>query len=343
MPRKSIPSTAVAAGKRLHRHLLETMRANRLYCDFVRQANASMMDYSTGHRHEDAASRTFTYTFSDEVEIVSGVNDRLDFKHAGGSSSLGTYAASLTPGTYSMTALASHAQAQMRSAAGSVTDISVTFQAPADSSPGHFLFQHTGSSDSPNARVFWLLCASGTNGPAGADRSAWKSFGFAHGRDRVGNFGHRGDKGFLDGQTQDQITLIDGDLVGASGLATGAVTTAKLKSGLVTTTHFDDAVIEAGNAIDGAITPAKMGAPVQCDSDIGIGAGSSSTLQFTMPNGSSSRKPMVSLQCSNTGQVDALPENIYISSGPTHISGNVWQCTVVNLSGTALTIRGYAI
>lgn len=342
MPRKSIATSAVAAGKRAHRHLFEVMRANRLYCDHVDQANDSMMDNSTGHRHQEAGTRTFTYTFSDEIEIRSGVNDRLDFKFAGGSDALGTFAASLTPGTYSLPSLASHVQAQMRSAQGGTTDLAVSFQDPDEKSPGHFLVQHTGSSDSPNARVLTLLSASGANGPSGTDRSAWAALGFALGRDRAGNFGYRGDKGFLHGQTQDQFEWGDGGTVGESGVATGAVTTAKLKDGLVDTQHFDSSAIQGGNTADGALTVAKTGAPVQCDSDIGISAASSSALQFTMPNGGSGRSPRVILTVTNTGQTESLPENVYITSGPTHSSGNVWTVTVFNGASIALTVRGYA-
>lgn len=79
MSHTPIPAEAIQAGKSLSRLLLEAMRANILYCDHVDQANTAMLNNSTGHRHEDGATRVLTYTFMDRVKIVLGQNDRIDF------------------------------------------------------------------------------------------------------------------------------------------------------------------------------------------------------------------------------------------------------------------------
>ncbi len=344
MPHKEIPTTSIQPGQSLSRHLAEVMRANRFYCDHVRQSNDSLMSNSSGHLHAVGATTAFSYSFSDRIEIVASSNDRLDFQYAGGATALGTFSASLTPATYTLASLASHLETKMRTAAGGVSDIDVSYDGPAGGSPGFFVIQHSGSSDSPNARIFKLLCASGSNGPTAATpRSVFPSIKFAAGKDRVGAFGYVGDGGFLDGFTQDSWTFGDGGQVGTSGIAAGAVTEAKLKDGILDGTHLSAAAVTGAKIQDSALTSAKTGSPVASTTALVPPVGGTAIITFAM--GTAGRVPSCCIAINYVPYTSiGLPSLVYITGAPVHTGSGNYNVTVQNdnVSGINVTVQGFA-
>jgi len=343
MPHKAIPSSTLAAGASFSRHLVETMRGNRLYVDHVVQMNVSQMDAATGHAHGLAETTDYSYTFGDRIAIVSGANDRLDFKYAGGSKALATYAAVLTAGIYTPATLAAHVQAQMRSIAGAITDIDVSYHGPTDPAPGFIVIQHSGLSDSPEPRVFQLLCASGVNGPTGTDRSTFPAIGYAMGKDRTGAFGYVGDSGLFDGYTQDDFPAVgDGGQIDTAGIADQAFNEASFTTNILDGTHIKALSVTGAKIGTGAITGDKSSAPIHANAPLILPIGGpGGTLTFDM--GTVGRIPSVCIAATGAaGTAAYFPRFVYQTAAPTHTVGGTYTVPFKNDGGTTVTLDGWA-
>lgn len=341
MPYVSIPSEATADGASASALLAFTLAGNDFYLDNLRQAiDTHLGTGSTAHAHFGTASTSRTYTFEDRIRIVSGRNDRLDFYFGGGSFAAGTYAATLTVGTYTLTSLASHLQTRMRAAVGGSPLIVVTYDTTSGSATrGQFRIRNEETTDSPNTRVLRLLFGTGSN----LARSVARSIKFRR-VDRRAALGYTADGGFIDGYTQDVIGLGDGGPVDSPGLCgsdlsapydTPCITTAKMAAGVVDTAALDDEAVTTGKIATGAVTGAKSGEPVYTSHTASAG---SSSVTITLPNGGSSRVPC----CTVVGSASLSNHDFYMHQlylgAPSHVSGNQWSVPVENTTGSSINI-----
>lgn len=256
MPYVDIPDEAVDAESPFTTLLARRFRDNMYHLNNARDAFDQMLDEATGHKHT-TGERTFEYTFSDRITIVVSESDRLDFIFGGGAYAEATEVAELTAATYTPAALATHLQEEInREISGSTagTDVTVSFDSTAGSpTRGLFIFRHTGTTDSPNARKLTLKFGSGVN----VARSVANLIGF-RASDYIKALGYSSGSGFQNGYTQDEITIDEGGLVPAGGLQSNSCTNAKFADNVITTAKIDTGAIDGTNLATASVTGAKI-------------------------------------------------------------------------------------
>lgn len=330
---RHIPDAALAAGKRATPFLMRALRDNDESLDHHRQALATALDETVGHKHK-AASVGISYTFVDQITIATGVNDRVPFRFGSTSPvyAAANYSATLTAGTYTLTALATHIQTEMREAvdAGSPGTVPLSMAYDSDigsETRGKFLFQHTGSSAAGN--VLELHFASGTGAAAGVG----PSIGFPK-RDRKKAFGYFGASGFAHGYVQETVTLTHGGLLTDVAWVAGAFTAAKIAPDVIESRCFQNGSVEgsagANHIQTRAVTGAKMGPPAS-DTVAILGAGGSSVFTFNMGQTGAGRVPTIVPHATNV----ALEEGMLEADDPVYVSGDTWTCLIFNRGATA--------
>lgn len=329
---REIPAAAVAENAPLSAYLARNIRDNIRSIDHYRQGVAAQLDETTGHLHQ-GSTVSASYTFADLIQVVAGVNDKINFKFKdSGYSSGSEYTATLTAGYRTPSAHASHVQAQMRAAVGSspTPALTVTFDST-DGSPtrGFFLFRNTGTS---GTRLLELLFETGTN----ASACAGPALGFAK-RDHKKALGYAGDSGFLQGYPMETVEIGDGGTLGTSAFVDGAFITRTFTAGIIPGSAFDTNSVESGVVASSTITGDKLGAP-GTDYDFAISSGGYHDFTIDMSGRTSgSDTPMVCI-AGDSSSSGCVTGDLEVTS-LTHGAGDSWTVRITNNSGGSLVPR----
>lgn len=329
---REIPAAAVAEDAPLSAYLARNIRDNIRSIDHHRQGVAAQLDETTGHLHQ-GSTVSASYTFADLIQVVAGVNDKINFKFKdSGYSSSSEYTATLTAGYRTPSAHASHVQAQMRAAVGSspTPALAVTFDST-DGSPtrGFFLFRNTGTS---GTRLLELLFETGTN----ASACAGPAMGYAK-RDHKKALGYAGDSGFLQGYPMETVELGDGGTLGTSAFVDSAFITRTFTAGIIPGSAFAADSVESGVVVSGTITGDKLGAP-GTDYDFAISSGGYHDFSIDMSGRTSgSDTPMVCV-AGDSSSSGCVTGDLEVTS-LTHGSGDTWTVRITNNSGGSLVPR----
>lgn len=323
MPYRDIPDEAVDAESPFTAYLARRFRDNILYLNNARQALDSQLHATTGHKHTASGTTDYRYSFSDRIETVAGVNDKIDFIYTDINDALTTQKhATLTAGTRTPTAHAAHVQTQMGAVISGGGSMSVTFDTTAGSpTRGHFRMRNTAST---GTRRFELLGASGTN----AATSALPSMGFAK-RDYKKGLGYTSDSGSLDGYTIEQITVSDGGEVDTAGFLDDAFETAKFTNGIIPTGAIQALAVTGAKTANDSIRGEKWGQVFEPTSPVSpqdISPSDTQVFQFSLTGRGASITPCF-VAFSTTGHLEqgVLSVSSFSSGG-----GNVYNVTIAN-------------
>lgn len=331
---RDIDDLAVAAGAPATPYLMRAIRDNTNAIGFATEAIGTALDETVGHDHSDSETTT-DHAFVDRIIVKTGVNDRIPFRFASSSPnySAANYSSTLAASALSPTAHAAAVQLAMRTSVGGGSHASVPISVTYDMTEGSetrglFLIQHTGSLDSPNARVLELHFETGT----GAATGNGPSMGFPK-HDRKKAYGYHGDSGFADGITEVSYTREQGGLLTSAAWVAGAFTTAKFADQVVPGRAFQAGSVggSAGsnNIHLNAATGSKVGPPVTAAAQ-NHGTGASHNYGLTMTQAGAGRRPTV---CAFSTDAFVAMSDIEIATA-TFSSGSLWSVSITNKGAT---------
>lgn len=329
-----IPDSAVDAESPFTALLARVFRDNILHLDHSRQALDSALHATTGHTHHATNTRTTTYNFSDRIEIVAGVNDKINFIYTDATDvSAAEKTATLTAGSRTPTAHAAHVATQMAAAISGGGTLVASFDVTTGSpTRGLFLLQNAATT---GTRRFELLNSSGTN----AATSALDLMGYAK-RDYKKGLGYRSESGSLDGYLIDTIVLGEGGEIDTDGFEDDAFETAKFTNEIIPTGAIQASAVTGAKTANDSIRGDKWGGQfTPAESPVIVAAGGYKDFTFTMTGRGASITPCVVPFLTGTGFEQGELEVTSISSS----GGDVYVARITNNSGSDTPSFVYAV